>query len=82
MSGCIVNIDDIRVHENPDGSVDRTKSDMFMHLVDQKNNSVLEVHQVLQLLDTHVEKLDRLFKVSWRWRGEIYNAYNAFGFRN
>lgn len=67
VSGCIVNIDDIRVHENPDGSVDRTKSDMFMHLVDQKNNSVLEVHQVLQLLDTHVEKLDRLFKVSWRW---------------
>uniref|UniRef100_A0A182YAM2 Cadherin domain-containing protein n=1 Tax=Anopheles stephensi TaxID=30069 RepID=A0A182YAM2_ANOST len=62
VSGCIVNIDDIRVHENPDGSVDRTKSDMFMHLVDQKNNSVLEVHQVLQLLDKHVEKLDRLFK--------------------
>uniref|UniRef100_A0A182PGR0 Cadherin domain-containing protein n=1 Tax=Anopheles epiroticus TaxID=199890 RepID=A0A182PGR0_9DIPT len=62
VSGCIVNIDDIRVHENSDGSVDRTKSDMFMHLVDQKNNSVLEVHQVLQLLDTHVEKLDRLFK--------------------
>uniref|UniRef100_A0A182JWJ6 Cadherin domain-containing protein n=1 Tax=Anopheles christyi TaxID=43041 RepID=A0A182JWJ6_9DIPT len=62
VSGCIVNIDDIRLHENPDGSVDRTKSDMFMHLVDQKNNSVLEVHQVLQLLDTHVEKLDRLFK--------------------
>uniref|UniRef100_A0A182ISV2 Cadherin domain-containing protein n=1 Tax=Anopheles atroparvus TaxID=41427 RepID=A0A182ISV2_ANOAO len=62
VSGCIVNIDDIRLHENPDGSVDRTKSDMFMHLVDQKNNSVLEVHQVLQLLDKHVEKLDRLFK--------------------
>ncbi|ETN63913.1 hypothetical protein AND_004358 [Anopheles darlingi] len=62
VSGCIVNIDDIRLHENPDGSVDRTKSDMFMHLVDQKNNSVLEVHEVLQLLDKHVEKLDRLFK--------------------
>ncbi|XP_053680882.1 cadherin-23 [Anopheles nili] len=62
VSGCIVNIDEIRLHENPDGSVDRTKSDMFMHLVDQKNNSVLEVHQVLQLLDKHVEKLDRLFK--------------------
>ncbi|XP_052863308.1 cadherin-23 [Anopheles cruzii] len=62
VSGCIVNIDDIRVHENPDGSVDRTKSDMFMHLVDQKNNSVLDVHEVLHLLDRHVEKLDRLFK--------------------
>lgn len=59
----VVNIDDLRVHENKDGSVDNTKTDLYMHLVDGQDHSVLEVEQVLQLIDRNIESLDYLFKV-------------------
>ncbi|KAM8704917.1 hypothetical protein ACLKA7_009385 [Drosophila subpalustris] len=58
----IVNIDEIKVHVNKDGSVDKTKTDLYMHLVEREDNSIYEVSEVLKLIDTHIENLDELFK--------------------
>ena len=58
-----MNVDDFRVHENHDGTVDKTKTDLYLHLVDKTDNSVLEVPQVLDAIDRNVEHLDHLFKV-------------------
>ncbi|XP_037731996.1 cadherin-23 [Drosophila subpulchrella] len=58
----IVNIDEIKVHENKDGSVDKTKTDLYMHLVEREDNSIYEVTEVLKLIDSHIESLDGLFK--------------------
>ncbi|XP_022120263.2 cadherin-23 [Pieris rapae] len=58
----VVNIDDLRVHENKDGSVDNTKTDLYLHLVNGDDHSVLEVEQVLRLVDKNIEQLDELFK--------------------
>ncbi|KAI8045584.1 cadherin-23 [Drosophila gunungcola] len=58
----IVNIDEIKVHENKDGSVDKTKTDLYMHLVEREDNSIYEVSEVLKLIDSHIESLDGLFK--------------------
>ncbi|KAK3865196.1 hypothetical protein Pcinc_029183 [Petrolisthes cinctipes] len=62
ITGAIVNVDDFRVHENHDGTVDKTKTDLYLHLVDRSDNSVLEVKQVLAMIDENVEHLDHLFK--------------------
>ena len=62
MTGAIVNIDEYKIHENHDGSVDRTKTDLYMHLVNRRDNSILEVSEVLELVDRNIEKLDGLFK--------------------
>lgn len=59
----VVNVDDLRVHENKDGSVDNTKTDLYLHLVNGEDHSVLEVDQVLKLVDKNIEQLDDLFKV-------------------
>ncbi|XP_053612756.1 cadherin-23 [Plodia interpunctella] len=58
----VVNIDDMRVHENKDGSVDNTKTDLYLHLVNGQDHSVLEVEQVLKIVDKNIEQLDGLFK--------------------
>ncbi|KAH8250254.1 hypothetical protein KR026_009305 [Drosophila bipectinata] len=58
----IVNIDEIKVHENKDGSVDKTKTDLYMHLVEREDNSIYEVSEVLKLIDSHIESLNGLFK--------------------
>ncbi|XP_013175482.1 PREDICTED: cadherin-23 [Papilio xuthus] len=58
----VVNVDDLRVHENKDGSVDHTKTDLYLHLVNKEDHSVLEVDQVLKLVDNNIEQLDSLFK--------------------
>lgn len=63
VTSSVVNVDDIRVHENKDGSVDNTKTDLYMHLVNGEDHSVLEVEQVLQIVDKNIEQLDDLFKV-------------------
>ncbi|GBP37114.1 Cadherin-23 [Eumeta japonica] len=62
VTGAVVNVDDLRVHENKDGSVDNTKTDLYMHLVNGNDHSVMEVDQVLQLIDKNIEQLDDLFK--------------------
>lgn len=62
MTGAIVNVDEYKIHENHDGSVDRTKTDLYLHLVNRRDNSILEVSEVLELVDRNIEKLDNLFK--------------------
>lgn len=63
VTNAIVNVDDFKIHENKDGSVDKTKTDLYLHLVDKTDNSILEVADVLKLVDQNIEKLDELFKV-------------------
>lgn len=62
VTNAIVNVDDFKVHENKDGTVDRTKTDLYLHLVDRKDNSIIEVSDVLRLVDQNIEQLDDLFK--------------------
>jgi cadherin 23 len=62
VTGAIVNVDEYKTHENQDGSVDRTRTDLYLHLVNREDNSILEVSQVLELVDRNIEKLDALFK--------------------
>ncbi|XP_044756938.1 cadherin-23 [Coccinella septempunctata] len=62
VTGAIVNIDEFRVHANHDGTVDKTRTDLYLHLVDKTDNSILEVEEVLRLVDQNTEKLDSLFK--------------------
>ncbi|CAG5108412.1 Similar to Cdh23: Cadherin-23 (Mus musculus) [Cotesia congregata] len=62
VTGAIVNVDEYKVHENQDGSVDRTRTDLYLHLVNRRDNSILDVSEVLELVDRNIEKLDGLFK--------------------
>ncbi|ODN06167.1 Cadherin-23 [Orchesella cincta] len=63
VTGLIVNVDEnFKYHENKDGSVDKTKTDFYIHLVHPKQNAVLEVQEVLKLIDLNIEELDDLFK--------------------
>lgn len=52
------------MHVNQDGSIDKTRTDLYLHLVDRADHSILEVDQVLKLIDKNTEKLDTLFKAS------------------
>lgn len=58
-----MNVDEFKVHANQDGSVDKTRTDLYLHLVNKKDHSILEVSDVLKLVDQNIEKLDTLFKV-------------------
>ncbi|KAL7302845.1 hypothetical protein TKK_0004077 [Trichogramma kaykai] len=62
VTGAIVNVDEYKIHQNHDGSVDRTRTDLYLHLVNRQDNSILEVSQVLGSVDHNIEKLDDLFK--------------------
>ncbi|KAK2717587.1 hypothetical protein QYM36_006383, partial [Artemia franciscana] len=62
ITGLIVNIDEIRVHQSSLGAIDKTKSDLYLHFVYPENNSVIEAEDVLKMLDSNVEKLDGVFK--------------------
>ncbi|CAB0015650.1 unnamed protein product [Nesidiocoris tenuis] len=62
VTGSIANVDLFRVHESRDGRVDKTKTDLYMHFVDPKDHSVLEVQQVLSDIDHKIEHLDSIFK--------------------
>lgn len=63
VTGLIVNVDEnFKYHENKDGSVDKTKTDFYIHLVHPLQNAVLEVEDVLKLIDLNIEELDELFK--------------------
>ena len=63
VTGAIVNVDEYKVHENHDGSVDKTKTDLYLHFVNKRDNSIMEVGDVLRLVDQNIESLDSLFKV-------------------
>ncbi|XP_067141770.1 cadherin-23 isoform X2 [Centruroides vittatus] len=62
ITGAIVNVDEYKYHENHDGSVDKKKSDLYMHFVNREDNSIMDVNTVLSLLDRNIEFLDELFK--------------------
>ncbi|XP_076254709.1 cadherin 88C [Rhynchophorus ferrugineus] len=62
VTGAIVNVDEFRIHANHDGTVDKTRTDLYLHLVDRQDNSILDVTDVLKLVDQNTEKLDALFK--------------------
>ncbi|KAJ3665071.1 hypothetical protein Zmor_000585 [Zophobas morio] len=62
VTGAIVNVDEFRVHANHDGTIDKTRTDLYLHLVDRRDNSIIEVDEVLRLVDQNTEKLDGLFK--------------------
>lgn len=64
VTGAIVNVDEVKVHETMDGRVDKTRSDLYLHFVDRNDNSIMEVNQVLRAIDQSIEHLDTLFKVS------------------
>jgi hypothetical protein len=63
VTGAIVNVDEFKVHENQDGSVDKTRTDLYLHFVDRRDHSIMEVTRVLNLVDQNIERLDKLFKV-------------------
>lgn len=63
VTGAIVNADDYKVHVNNDGTVDKTRTDLYLHLVDKRNNSIMDVAEALRRVDLNIEKLDALFKV-------------------
>ncbi|XP_050524905.1 cadherin-23 [Daktulosphaira vitifoliae] len=62
VTGAIVNVDEYKVHETNDGRVDKTRSDMYLHFVDHRDNSIMEVPHVLRVIDENIEHLDTLFK--------------------
>ena len=58
----IVNVDQVRVHADPNGVMDKTKSDVFLHFVHPANNTVMEVEDILRTLDYKILELDPFFK--------------------
>ncbi|XP_022254266.1 cadherin-23-like [Limulus polyphemus] len=62
ITGAIVNVDEYKFHENQDGSVDKKKSDLYLHFVNKEDNTIMEVTTVLSLIDKNIEFLDELFK--------------------
>jgi len=65
VTGAIINVDEFKVHENQDGSVDKTRTDLYLHFVDRRDHSIMEVTRVLNLVDQNIERLDKLFKVCY-----------------
>ena len=63
VTGAIVNVDECKVHENKDGRVDKTRSDLYLHFVNPNDNSFMDVSNVLRLIDENLELLADLFKV-------------------
>merc|ERR1712071_466641 len=58
----IVNVDEFKVHVNDEGLADKTRTDVYLHFVNEEDNSILEVDTVLRLIDANIESLDQLFK--------------------
>ena len=53
----IVNVDAFETHDN-----DRTKTDVLLHFVDPRDNSVMDVREILKIIDYRTEQLDPLFR--------------------
>lgn len=62
ITGAIVNVDSYKFHETFDGNVDKRRTDLYLHFVDPKDNSILEVNSVLTLIDKNSDYLDELYK--------------------
>ena len=64
VTDAIVNVDEFRIHANYDGSMDKTKTDLYLHFVNRIDHSILDVDEILRVIDQNTEKLDLLFKVT------------------
>lgn len=64
VTDAIVNVDEFRIHANYDGSMDKTKTDLYLHFVNKIDHSILDVDEVLRVIDQNTERLDLLFKVT------------------
>ena len=53
----IVNVDQYLKHQN-----DKTKTDALIHFVNFRDNTIMEVDQVLRMIDYKTEELDPIFK--------------------
>lgn len=62
ITGAIVNVDTYKFHETFDGNVDKRRTDLYLHFVNPKDNSIMEVKSVLTLIDKNSEYLDELYK--------------------
>lgn len=62
ITGAIVNVDSYKYHETFDGNVDKRKTDLYLHFVNTKDNSIMEVNSVLMLIDKNQEYLVELYK--------------------
>ena len=51
-----------QVHENQDGTIDKTKTDVLLHFVNPLDNTIMEVQDVIRILDYRTEELDPFFK--------------------
>lgn len=67
VTGAIVNVDEVKVHETMDGRVDKTRSDLYLHFVDRADHSIMDVGKVLRIVDQSIEHLDSLFKVQIKY---------------
>ena len=62
ITGAIVNVDSYKYHETFDGNVDKRRTDLYLHFVNPKDNSIMEVNNVLTVIDKNSEYLDELYK--------------------
>ena len=57
VTDAIVNVDAFEIHDN-----DATKTDVLLHFVDPRDNSVMDVKEILRMIDYRTEQLDPLFR--------------------
>ncbi|KAG9510252.1 Protocadherin Fat 4, partial [Fragariocoptes setiger] len=62
ITGAIVNIDSYKYYENHDGTVDKKKTNLFLHFVNADDNTIIDVDKVLALIDKNLDYLDELYK--------------------
>lgn len=55
-------MDSYKYHETFDGNVDKRRTDLYLHFVNTKDNSIMEVNSVLTLIDKNQEYLVELYK--------------------
>ena len=57
VTDSIVNVDAFEIHDQ-----DSTKTDVLLHFVNPRDNSVMEVPEILRIIDYKTEQLDPLFR--------------------
>ena len=61
FSGSQVYIDDVAIHVKSDGSLDETKTDLYIHCIENGTNQVMDVNEILTSLDNNRESIDQLW---------------------
>ncbi|XP_039477829.1 cadherin-23 [Oreochromis aureus] len=62
ITGAIVNLDEIQRHVDKKGTVNNEQTDMFIHVVNNQANTILDVERVIQMIDENKEQLRNLFR--------------------